>query len=151
MLLAWLLAGTQSLSPLLISKLGSSSANSWVGGFVYILGPCGLPNKFSCEAGSFSRCRLNPQGVFNHRFEALFPCAGPWGCTVYFAPPLFLPVYLRANVGPPAPPATTSRDPPAVPCWVYQPPSCPPRSSSHCLAVSPLHPAARLRPSYGSG
>ena len=41
MLLAWLLAGFQSLPPLLRSKLDPSGADSWVGGFVYILGPCG--------------------------------------------------------------------------------------------------------------
>ena len=27
-----------------------------------------------------------PMGVFNQRFEALFPCAGALGCTVCFAP-----------------------------------------------------------------
>ena len=39
--LAWLLAGFQSLLPLSTSKLGPSGADSWVGGFVYVLGPCG--------------------------------------------------------------------------------------------------------------
>ena len=33
-------------------------------------------------------------GVFNQRFEALFPHAGALGCMVCFASPLFLPVYL---------------------------------------------------------
>ena len=41
-----------------------------------------------------------PTGVFNHRFEALFPQAGALGCAVCFAPPLFLPVYLSENMGP---------------------------------------------------
>ena len=41
-----------------------------------------------------------PTGVFNQRFEALFPCAGALGCVVCFAPPLFLLVYLCVNVGP---------------------------------------------------
>ena len=40
-----------------------------------------------------------PTGVFNQRFEALFPCAGALGCAVCFAPPLFLLVYLHGNVG----------------------------------------------------
>ena len=31
----------QSLPPLSTSKLGPSGADSWVGGLVYILGPCG--------------------------------------------------------------------------------------------------------------
>ena len=59
----------------------------------------GLSNELSCEAGSFSCCRLNPTGVFNQRFEALFPRAGALGCAVCFAPLPFLPVYLWANVG----------------------------------------------------
>ena len=66
----------------------------------------GLSNKLSCEAGSFSRCP-NPTGVFNRRFEALFPRAGNLGCMVCFPPQLFLPVYLHMNVGLHAPPANT--------------------------------------------
>ena len=41
-----------------------------------------------------------PTGVFNQRFEALFLRAGALGCAVCFAPLLYLPVYLCANVGP---------------------------------------------------
>ena len=37
--LAQLLAGFQSLPSLPTSKFGPSGADSWVGGFVYILGP----------------------------------------------------------------------------------------------------------------
>ena len=40
-----------------------------------------------------------PTGVFNQRFEALFPWAGALGCAVCFTPCLW-PVYLCANVGP---------------------------------------------------
>ena len=43
--------------------------------------------------------RDSPTGVFNQRFEALFPRTGALGCTVYFAPLPFLLVYLCANVG----------------------------------------------------
>ena len=39
--LAPLSAGFQSLLGLLTSKLGLSGTDSWVGGFVYMLGPCG--------------------------------------------------------------------------------------------------------------
>ena len=39
MLLAWLLVGFQSLSPLLTCKLGPSGAGSKMVGFVYVLGP----------------------------------------------------------------------------------------------------------------
>ena len=75
-----------------------------------------------------------PTGVFNQRFEALFPCAGALGCVVCFAPPLFLPVYLCVNVGPQGLPATTLWGLPAAawpapfhnppPPWVHQPPPC---------------------------
>ena len=41
-----------------------------------------------------------PTGVFNQRFEALFPHAGALGYGVCFAPPSFILVYLCANVGP---------------------------------------------------
>ena len=41
-----------------------------------------------------------PTGVFNQRFEALFPRAGALGCVVCFALRGFLPIYLCANVGP---------------------------------------------------
>ena len=41
MLLAQLSAGFQSLTLLPTSKLGRSVTDSWVGGFVYILGPYG--------------------------------------------------------------------------------------------------------------
>ena len=75
-----------------------------------------------------------PTGVFNQRFEALFPCARALGCVVCFAPPQFLPVYLCANVGPQGLPTTTLWGLLAVtlpapfhnlpPCWVRQPSPC---------------------------
>ena len=40
-----------------------------------------------------------PTGVFNERFEALFPHAGTLAYVVCLAAQLFLPVYLHANVG----------------------------------------------------
>ena len=75
-----------------------------------------------------------PTGVFNQRFEALFPRAGALRCMVCFAPPPFLPVYLCANVGLQGPPGTTLwgllaealpaplHNPP--PRWVHQPLPC---------------------------
>ena len=39
--LALLSVGFQSLPPLSTIKLGLSGAGSWVGAFVYVLGPCG--------------------------------------------------------------------------------------------------------------
>ena len=77
---------------------------------------------------------LTLMGVFNQRFEALFPHAGALGCVVYFTPLPFLPVCLRVNVGPQCLPATTLwgllaaawpallHNPP--PRWVLQPLHC---------------------------
>ena len=49
-------------------------------------------------------------GVFNQRFEALFPGTGVLGCAVCFTPLPFHPVYLCANVGPQGLSATTLWD-----------------------------------------
>ena len=46
-----------------------------------------------------------PTGVFNQRFEALFPEIGALDCPVCLAPQLFLLVYLHVDVGPLGPPA----------------------------------------------
>ena len=92
-----------------------------------------------------------PTGSFRPRFEALFPRSGALGCTVCFALPPFLPVYLQANVGPQGLPAAACsalfHNPP--PHWVHQPTPChessPPGCSSLPLlpiwvSVSPLSP-----------
>ena len=42
-----------------------------------------------------------PTGVFNQKFEALFPCVGAPHCAVCPIPQLFLPVYLHTNMGQP--------------------------------------------------
>ena len=88
------------------------------------IGPlwCWFPGRWACAysrplwvSPMKSRVRLGvspsatstPKGVFNQRFEALFPCDGALGCAVCFAPLLFLPVYLCVNVGLQGLPATT--------------------------------------------
>ena len=71
-------------------------------------------------------------GVFNQRFEVLFPCAGALGLHGLFHSPFFLPVYLCMNVGPQGRPVTTSQDLPAAPCrpaaalpaLLHNPPPC---------------------------
>ena len=112
-----------------------------------------------------------PTGVFNQRFEALFPCAGALGCVVCFAPcclsslsvrecgdlqvlPAALPaaisatlslalsVYLCANVGPQGLPVVRL---PAL--FVPHSTSLSPTTAAQVLSA----PAARLRPSYRSG
>ena len=127
MALAPLSAGFQSLPPLPTIKLGPSAAASRVGGFVYILDPCGSLQWTLCEAGSFSHCCLNPTGVFNQRFEAL--CPPHW----------------NSGLGglSPSPPAA------ALPAMLHNPPPhwfCQPLPCQESSL-----PAAHLRPSYGSG
>ena len=80
---------------------------------------------------------LTPMGVFNQRFEALFPRAGDLGCEVCFAPPQFLLVYLQTNVGPPSPQSAASPGPPATTlCRVLSaqlPVSTPPTCLDECF------------------
>ena len=88
-----------------------------------------------------------PTGVFNQRFEALFPHTGALGCLVCFVPLLFLLVYLCTNVGLLGLPATTLwgllvtawpaplHNPP--PDWVRQPPPCCEFSSPLLLVSAP--------------
>ena len=146
---------------------------------------CWLPSGWSCAcprplwvSPTTSPMRLGvspaatptPTGVFSQRFEALFPHAGALGCTACFAPPLFLLVYLCANVGPwgllevplPAPfvPQSATSLGPAL--WVYlcanvgpwsllgvTLPSLfvPQSATSPCVLSTP---AAHLHPSYWS-
>ena len=63
MLLARLLAGFLSLSLLPTANWDLLVLIPWVPGFVYILGPVGLSNELSCEAGSFSH-HCNPHRFF---------------------------------------------------------------------------------------
>ena len=110
-LLALLLAGFQWLPLLPTSKLGSSGADSWVGGFMYVLGPCGSVQRTLLWGSEFLLLPQLPQ-VFSFRgFEALFTHTGTLGCVVCLVPQLFLLVYLHINVGPHALSATASPDP----------------------------------------
>ena len=111
-----------------------------------------------------------PTGIFNQRFEALFPCAGALGCPVCFAPccssqficarvwcrgvlPAALPAPLSATLSPAlsvylreSGAAGSASGPTACPV-------CPTlRQSWSCHGhKSPLCPSARLCPSYWSG
>ena len=58
------------------------------------------PTKSPVRLGVSPAAASIATGVFNQRFESLFPCTGALGCAVHFAPLPFLPVYLCANVGP---------------------------------------------------
>ena len=91
--------GVQSLPLLPTIKLGPSGADSGVGGLVHALGPCGSPTNSPVRLGVSPDATSTPMGVFNQRFEALFPCTGALGCMVCFAPLQFLLVYPCADVG----------------------------------------------------
>ena len=102
MVLAPLSAVFQSLSLLPTIKLGPSGADSLVGGWACArsrplwVSPMNSPVRLGVSPAAAS----TPMGVFHQRFEVLFSQAGALGCTVCFAPPPFLPVYLCATVGP---------------------------------------------------
>ena len=72
----------------------------WKPNFLIVVFICISPMTSTAAAST-------PMGVFNQRFEALFPGAGALGFTVCFAPPSFLPVYLCTNVRQQGLPATT--------------------------------------------
>ena len=82
-----------------------------------------------------------PRGVFNQRFEALFPGAGALGCMVCFTPRRLSGLSVRECGAAGSASGQTA---------------CPVRptlrqSRSLHSHESPLHPGARLRPSYQSG
>ena len=84
------------------------------------------PTNSPVRLGVSPTAASTPTGIFNQRFEALFPLAGALGCGVCFVSPPFLLVYLCVNVGPrgllaAAWPAPFHSLPP---CWVRQPPPC---------------------------
>ena len=171
MALVLLSASFQSLPPLPTIKLGPSSAASRVRGCV-----CSRPLWVS-PANSPVRLQVSPAatptptGVFNQRFEALFPphwspglcgllcslpfvrfiCARVWGHGVL---PTALPALLSATLE--SGPLSLS----VCECGVtgsasartagaVRPTLC--QSQSRHSHRSPLQPGARLRPSYQSG
>ena len=111
MALAMLSARFQSLLLLSTSKLGSSGSDSQVGGFLYVLGPCGsLQRALSYEARSFS-CHLNSHRCFQCEVLRLyFPVLEPWVARSLISQLFFL-VYLHANMELPGLPDATSHTP----------------------------------------
>ena len=111
-----------------------------------------------------------PMGVFNQRLEALFPCAGALGCVVCFAPcclsglsvcecgaegcypPLCLPVLRHSESGPlslSVRKCGAAGSASGQTACHFRPTLR--QSRSRHSHVSPLHPGARLHPSYWSG
>ena len=93
----------------------------WIG-LCMFWDPVGLSNYLSCEAGRLSHCHLNPQGVFNQWFEALFPRAGALGCAVCCRVCQLLPRRPAALVLQPRPCRTSSPSScvslPLLPAWM---------------------------------
>ena len=125
-MLALLSDGFQSLSPSTHNHIGPFLC--WfLGGWVCVhsrtlwVSPTNSPVRLGVSPTATS----TPTGVFSQSFEALFPCTGTLGCTVYLVPQLFLPVYLYSSVG--------------SPHWVCQPQPFCKSSSPSCLSL-PLLP-----------
>ena len=78
-------AGFQSIPPLPTIKPDPSGAGSRVGGPVHTLGPCGSLQRPPVRRGVSPAAAPTSTGIFNQRFEALFPCAGALGYVVCFA------------------------------------------------------------------
>ena len=136
-------AGFQSLLPLRTIKFGPSCANYEVGGFVYILGPCGSLQWTFLSGWEFLPL-LQPSQVFQSEvLRVYFSTLEPW-----VAWSVSLPTYSSQFIH--------------IQMWDYllcqllPLPVCPllpclSRSSRHHLATSPLCLAAHLCPSYRSG
>ena len=149
MYLAPLSDGFQSLPPLPIIKLCPAGADSQVGGFVNVLGPCGSLQRTLLHGWEFLLLPPQPPQVFSVRgLRFYFPMLEPWvarsallpSCSSWF-------ICMRMWDCP-------VHNPP--PHWHQPPPrpsasALPAQSSSGHLAVSSLLPAAHLRPSYQCG
>ena len=132
MVLSLLSAGFQSLPLLPTIKLGTSGAASRMGGFVYVVGPCGVsPTTSPVRLGVSPAATSTPAGVFNQRFEAYFPELELWvAWSVTGSTSCCLTGQLQL-----CPSCSTI-------CHLA-------RSASCCLAVSPLHQAAVSTPPTG--
>ena len=91
----WLSASLQSLPPLPTSKLGPSGADSWVGWFVYILGPCGSLQQTLLWGWEFLLPPQPPQVFSVSGLRLYFPALELW-VVLFLTPQLFLLVYLHA-------------------------------------------------------
>ena len=123
-LLAQLLEGFQSLPLLLTSKLSPTGADSQVGGFVYVLGPClSLQRSLLWEflLLRISPANSTPTGFFSQRFWGFISlCWNPGLCSL--------------SCSPVVPPSLST-----CKCGT----TC---SVIHLLAVSPLHPGCQFLP-----
>ena len=112
-----LIGSSGTCSTLCWFSVTSSATNNQIGPFwCYFPGGCVCvrsrplwvsPVNPSVTLGVSPAAASSPTGVFNQKFEALFPRAVALGCMVCFTPLLFLLVYPCMNVGPQGLPPTT--------------------------------------------
>ena len=137
LLLAPLSAGFQALPRLPTTKLGPCGADSWVGGFVYILGPCGSLQQTLLWGWEFLPLLPQPPQVFSVRdFGILFLRTGLYSLSCSPIVPPSLPIckcgtarsasHCLAHPGPPA--AALSRV-----LSILLPTSAPPTSLDECF------------------
>ena len=131
MLLTQFLAGLQSLSPLPTSKCGLSVADSLVGGFVYILGPCRSFQWTLLWGWEFHLPPQSPQVFTTRGFETISPLR-TLVCMVCPVPQLFFQLF-TCKCGTACSTShqlTYSGSPATV---------LPAQTSSHSLTMHPLH------------
>ena len=105
-----------------------SSADSWVGGLVYILGSCGPLQWTLLWDWEFLPPLQPPQDFTARGIEALVSCAGTLSCVVCLALQ-FLLAYPHVNVGYPSPPAAALSW--VLPHWLLI--STPPTNLDECF------------------
>ena len=131
MVLALLSVSFQSLPPLPTIKLGPSGADSQVGGFVYVLGPCGSLQRTLLWSWEFLLLPSQPSQVFSlSGLKLYFPVLEPWAAQSVAGS-------ASCCLAHPAPQSTSLLGLPAaiLPTLVLQPPPC--RESSPLSCPSP--------------
>ena len=141
MVLAPLSAEFQSLLLLPTIKLGSSGADSWVGGSVYVLDSCGSLQQTLLRGWEFLLLPPQPPQVFSFRgLRLYFGASRGWGglfhspavppglsmceCGAIGSTSHHLVGSASCSLACPVPQSATLLGPPAVPCCESSPPSC---------------------------
>ena len=114
--------------------MGPSGADSWVGGFAYVLGPCGSLHGTLLWGWEFLLPLQPPQIFLVRGYEVLFPCTGTLGFPVCLAPQLFLLVYLHAMWDHPVLQSPLCHESPPT----QLPVSAPPTSLDECFFFNSL-------------
>ena len=110
-LLAWLSASFQSLPLWPTSQLGPSGADSQVGGYMYVLGPCGSLQQTHVRL-RVSPSAATPTGFYSQRFWGFISLRQNPGLCSLSRSPIVPPGLSNTNVG--------------LPHLVCQSPPCPP-------------------------